>query len=324
MTSPLKEAVNHFEAERATAAANAALGVEEPWRQKEVVNTCRPVIGIARISRTDAACHSIENQIAEIKRYVAYKGHRLVHVYEDVNVSGKQHPFSDKRPGSKAAWLHALELRKQGENPMLCLTRLDRLSRRIADFVDATARLSKANIDLVFTQQDFNTSTTAGKMMAYNMAMVAEIEADQAGGRRQNTAFAQQRVGKFVGSRPPYGFKKDVHQYLRLNEDEERIMRIVRKLRSALPRAINGGVRWGEIAAALNERGYRNRSGGLWTGNNLRHVTPKYEHWVKRINRMSREGHPAYVGKPRIEEWEDQKGNESSSGSAVAAGGGGT
>jgi DNA invertase Pin-like site-specific DNA recombinase len=128
------------------------------------------VIGYLRVSTESQAVsgHGMDAQRHAISKYAEYQGHDVLWV-EDPGYSGK----NTKRPGLN----YARSLIKQGKAEALVVSRLDRLARSVADFVDLIRESQKDGWTLIILNPEIDLSTSSGRMIANVLMSIAEFEA---------------------------------------------------------------------------------------------------------------------------------------------------
>lgn len=156
------------------------------------------VIGYLRVSTGEQADSGLglDAQRACIQAEADRRGWTIVRWIEDAGVSGK----SLKRPGIQEA-LGLLEApRRARVADTLVVAKLDRLSRSVADFAAIVGRSRQQKWRLVVIDQDFDASTTNGKMFANMLAVLAEWERDLIGDRTRAAMAAKKAQGARFGN----------------------------------------------------------------------------------------------------------------------------
>lgn len=100
-----------------------------------------------------------------------------------------------KRPGLSAA----LERLDVGEADALIATRLDRVSRSVADFAGLLARAKRRSWRMVLLSPNLDTKDAAGKFTAHVLAAAAEYERDLIGARTREGMAQRRAEGVHVG-----------------------------------------------------------------------------------------------------------------------------
>jgi len=116
-------------------------------------------VGYARVSSTG---QNLEAQVELLKR------------------AGCEKIFQEKKSGTKRAdrieLENALEFVREGDT--FLVTRLDRCSRNTLDLYKILELLKNKKVDFKATEQEFDTSTSTGKLMVGLLSVIAEFETD--------------------------------------------------------------------------------------------------------------------------------------------------
>src|SRR6202521_774013 len=118
----------------------------------------------ARVSTFD---QEPENQLAEIRRYVAARGWTAVE-YVDRGISGAK----DRRPALDQLLTDA---RRRRFDVLVCW-RLDRLGRNLRHLVTVVEELQALGIAFVSLNEGIDATTPAGKLQMHILAAIAEFE----------------------------------------------------------------------------------------------------------------------------------------------------
>ena len=194
---------------------------------------------------------SLETQEALIKAWCLANGCELVGIFVEGGMTAKR---SDNRPELQKA-IEAACL----EGAVLVVYSLSRFARSTKDTLILAERLEKADADLVSLTEKIDTTSAAGKMVFRMLAVLAEFERDLIS-ERTTAAMAHKRSkGERVSRHIPYGFDLDEDGVnLVPNEDEQRVLELVAKLRSR-------GLSLRAIAAELTRRGIHTKTGKPWS-----------------------------------------------------------
>lgn len=149
-------------------------------------------IGYMRVSTEERADSrlGLEAQQTSLAAYAAAHGWDL-DLYADEGMSGK----SLERPALQSA-LAELDTRRAG---VLVVSKLDRLSRSVADFAGLLERAQRRRWSVVAIDLGIDTSTSAGELVANVMASVARWERRVIGERTSAALRAAQARGVHVG-----------------------------------------------------------------------------------------------------------------------------
>src|SRR5690606_18548349 len=148
--------------------------------------------GYMRISRDVESSGSLSKQRASILR--AAPDAKL---YEDASISGGV-PFAERPAGAKI--LRAL---KPGDR--LVATKLDRISRNVADLLELVRVIEAKGATVKFTDQDIDTSVPLGRFLLTLFGAVAELERGTVGESRRESIAAAKEEGRWFLGTPPFG-----------------------------------------------------------------------------------------------------------------------
>lgn len=141
-----------------------------------------------------------------------------------------------------------------GEIDCVVVYKIDRLSRSLADFARIAETLEEQGVSFVAVTQQFNSSTSMGRLMMNVLLSFAQFEREIISERTRDKIAATRRKGKWSGGRPLLGYDIDRSRpgaiRLVVNDDEaERVRRIFElylEHGSLMP-----------VVKILNERGWR-------------------------------------------------------------------
>ncbi|MEU5482841.1 recombinase family protein [Streptomyces mirabilis] len=161
------------------------------------------VLGSLRLSVETDNSTAIPRQRDHIQHWVDAPGRdaRIVAWAEDTDVSGGLHPF--KRP-DLGKWFHD-DYADQWD--VLCVMKVDRLSRRVAHFSEIVQWCQERGKIVVSTQEGIDMSTPMGKMFAQILAVFAEGELDTIRARATDAARTRLAAGTWVAGLAPFGYE---------------------------------------------------------------------------------------------------------------------
>lgn len=267
--------------------------------QRKIGRVARPVIGIARISREDEYGKSLENQRSAIMDWAKEHCHKHIDTLCDRNKSGMKSIFN--RPQSKQAMRLAEQYVKDADspNPIIVATRLDRLGRNAVDILKFMDWAAKHDIDVVATQDNFDSTTENGKIQLFAMLMVNQIEVENTRRRRKNANREPEKVGAWTCPQTGYGFRtKDFEgfRFLVWDDIEWRKIKIIERVLEEAGYDEKGGRRWKAASEALIELGVRPPSGRKYYSHLLRRFWDGHERRCHRVEQLWLNKHPAYRG----------------------------
>ena len=140
---------------------------------------------------------SIETQIETCRRKTTSED---VKVFADKGFSGK----STDRPEFQSMMK---EVRK-GHTTKIIIYKLDRISRSLIDFLTMRQEFAKYNVELVSCMEDFDTSTSVGKLLLNILMMFAEMERETTQKRIKDNYYARGEKGLYLGGYAPFGYTK--------------------------------------------------------------------------------------------------------------------
>jgi site-specific DNA recombinase len=184
-----------------------------------------------------------------VEAYCAAQGHRIVATFEDVGHSGA----TADRPGLAAL----LAAASAGLFAGVVVYRWDRLARDT--MLDGFIRygLTKHNVRAL-SATETNGVDSISKLTQQILASVAEYERSLITQRLSTSRKLKALAGGYAHGRPPYGWKALDGELVEIPE-EQKALAIMRALRTTVPKHT-----FAAIAAELNARGIRPRSGDLW------------------------------------------------------------
>ncbi len=84
--------------------------------------------------------------------------------------------------------------------------KVDRLSRSLLDFARIMERLDQRSVSFVSITQQFNTTTSLGRLTLNILLSFAQFEREIIGERTRDKLAAARRKGKWIGGTPPLGY----------------------------------------------------------------------------------------------------------------------
>jgi DNA invertase Pin-like site-specific DNA recombinase len=163
------------------------------------------VIGYTRVSTTEQARDgwTLDQQRKAIQAECERRGWELIAVHEDAGYTGR----TDDRPGLQRA---LAELARRNGPRAIVVARLDRLARslrHLVDWIDLSARQRWA---IVALDQELNTTTANGRLVARILASVAQWESEINGERVREGMAEARAAGKAAGQPVRFGYQPKV------------------------------------------------------------------------------------------------------------------
>lgn len=173
---------------------------------------------------------SLDNQRYRLKAYVDSKNMqekswgKVVDFYVDDGFSAKD----TNRPAYQRMMLDL----KNKKIDLILVADLSRLSRNLLDFCGLLSFLEKHKSGFLSIKEQFDTSTSIGRMMVYQIITLAQFEREQTSERVALGAHARGMRGLLNGGRPILGFDKDPNKpgvYV-VNPEEAKVVRRIFEL----------------------------------------------------------------------------------------------
>ncbi|MCZ1019375.1 recombinase family protein [Streptomyces noursei] len=184
-------------------------------RSKPDADTLR-LLGEIRLSRETETSTSPERQEETIHGIRQMVQGVLVHICDDLDVSGRVYPQQRPKLGS---WFRALDPACEtnecshtpaepcmGQWDALVAWKMDRITRRALHFHTLMEWMKKYG-KAIITSDGVNTTTKAGRQMAEMMAMVASWEWEAIQERNEGAAEKMRQLGRWKGGVVPYGYR---------------------------------------------------------------------------------------------------------------------
>mgnify|MGYP002619856495 FL=1 len=201
----------------------------------------------------------------------------LPHRYDDGGFTGA----NTDRPALK----RLLADIEAGEVDCVVVYKVDRLSRSLMDFAKLLAAFDQKDVTFVSTTQNFNTTNSMGRLTLNILLSFAQFEREMIAERTRDKMAAARKRGKWLGSRPPYGYlgDHDKKQLVVCEEEAERVRTIFRMyLRLG---SVNA------VAKRINDLGWMKKGYHAKTGR----VTPPRQYRDKDVHSILR--NVTYLGK---------------------------
>ena len=152
----------------------------------------------------DQAFNSLDAQRGACEAYIKSQKHEgwkpLPDQYNDGGASGG----NLERPSLK----RRLEDIDAGRIDMIVVYKIDRLTRSLTDFSKLIERLEKAGTSFVSVTQQFNTSTSMGRLTLNVLLSFAQFEREVTAERIRDKIAASKKRGMWMGRLVPLGFDK--------------------------------------------------------------------------------------------------------------------
>jgi site-specific DNA recombinase len=141
---------------------------------------------------------------------------RLRHSYPDV--------FQGARPGSSQLRASSPKSLNHGVVDVVVVYKVDRLTRSLADFAKMVEVFDAREVSFVAVTQQFNTTTSMGRLTLNVLLSFAQFEREVTGERIRDKIAASKQKGMWMGGMVPIGY--DVRERrLVVNESEAETVR---------------------------------------------------------------------------------------------------
>ena len=166
--------------------------------------------------------NSLDAQYEAALAYIrsqAHAGWTLVRVkYDDGGFSGG----NTERP----ALQRLLEDVRAGKIDIIVVYKVDRLTRSLADFAKLVELFDQQNVSFVSVTQQFNTTTSMGRLTLNVLLSFAQFEREVTSERIRDKIAASKRKGLWVGGMTPLGYDtKD--RKITVNQTEANLVRLI-------------------------------------------------------------------------------------------------
>lgn len=104
--------------------------------------------------------------------------------------------------------------------------KIDRLTRSLFDFAHMVQSFEKHGVSFVSVTQQFNTTTSMGRLTLNMLLSFAQFEREVTGERIRDKLAASKRKGMWMGGTPPLGYDV-INRRLEINEEEAKTVRFL-------------------------------------------------------------------------------------------------
>ncbi len=168
------------------------------------MNNEKKICGLyTRVSTEDQARegYSLKEQKERLEAMCKYKGYEIYKHYEDAGISAKT---DNKRP----AFEEMLEDLKKGKINTIVALKIYRFNRSVYDWEKLMKLIEDYNGDIVCANDEINTTTANGRMIARLLMSVSQNEIERTSERTKIGLAGAIKVGN-LPSRAPLGYKRD-------------------------------------------------------------------------------------------------------------------
>lgn len=153
----------------------------------------------ARLSVTKEESVSIARQLQSCRRYAEARGWEIVGEFIDDGVSA-----TANRPEDRKGWRSLLGA---AEFDAVIIWKVDRLARRVLDFLHADETLQMRGAGLVAVEDPIDMTSPQGRAFAVMLAVFGEMEAEAIRARVRAARVQLLKDGRWPGGGIPYGYR---------------------------------------------------------------------------------------------------------------------
>lgn len=141
---------------------------------------------------------------------------------------------------------------KKGLINVVVVYKIDRLTRSLMDFSQLVTTFDQHNVSFVSVTQQFNTTTSMGRLTLNILLSFAQFEREVTGERIRDKFAASKRKGMWMGGHPPLGYDVQDRRLI-VNKDEAEIIKHIFSRFITLKSMTN-------LTRELRERGVRTKT----------------------------------------------------------------
>ena len=227
----------------------------------------------------DQAFNSLDAQRQAGADYVRSQKHEGWQIIDQPYDDGGYSGGTTQRPALK----QLLEDIKRGGVDVVVVYKVDRLSRSLHDFAQMMKLFDEQKVSFVSVTQQFNTTTSMGRLTLNMLLSFAQFEHEVTGERIRDKLAATKKKGMWVGGQPPLGYRLEDSKLVIIPKEAELIQKLFRGYLKQ-PSLIG-------LAEKLNQQGHTTKrwssTKGLKYGG--KPLNPKYLYRTLT--------HPIYIGK---------------------------
>ncbi len=173
----------------------------------------------------EQAFNSLHAQREACEAYIKSQRHEgwtcLVQAYDDGGLSGA----TMDRP----ALQQLLANIQAGKIDVVVCYKVDRLTRSLADFAKIVEIFDQRGVSFVSVTQQFNTTTSMGRLTLNVLLSFAQFEREVTGERIRDKIAASKRKGMWMGGVPPLGYRARDHKLTIIDSEAETVRHIFRR-----------------------------------------------------------------------------------------------
>jgi site-specific DNA recombinase len=140
---------------------------------------------------------------------------------------------------------------RAGKVQIVVVYKVDRLTRSLADFAKLIELFDAHGVSFVSVTQQFNTTTSMGRLMLNVLLSFAQFEREVTGERIRDKIAASKKKGLWMGGTPPLGYDARERKLI-LNETEAKLVRHIFRRYAELGTVV-------KLMTALESEGHRSK-----------------------------------------------------------------
>jgi site-specific DNA recombinase len=220
-----------------------------------------------RVSTEDQAdAKTIQNQVNFAQDYCRLHEIDIYDFYLDDGVTGSI--ALEMRPQGRRLLGDA----QQGKFDAVLVYRLDRMARSTRHLLNAYHLLKEFDVAFRSMTEPFDTTTGIGTFVMTLLASIAALERDTIAER---TALGRDRAakdGKWLGGKPPYGYRVNDEGHLEIEPHEAEVVRLIYEMYAQGPKGvtpISDYLNATKVPPAVQARGINVQTLGRWHGGSV-------------------------------------------------------
>lgn len=216
----------------------------------------------ARLSVANEESVSIERQLEAGSNYARAKGWEVVAQFVDDGVSA-----THNKPEQRVGWRQVLDYPDSYD--AVIVWKVDRLARRVIDFLHADEALQARKAAVVSVEESIDMTTSTGRAFAVMLAVFGQLEAETISARVAGARKHLLSHGRAVGGTVPYGYRTvpnpDGPGYV-LAQDPDRIGFLIQAANQALEgKTLYSVKQWLSANAPLPSVSQKRRKYDAWS-----------------------------------------------------------
>jgi len=167
-----------------------------------------PILHIAiygRKSRFNARSESVSTQITLCREHCDYLFGRNPENQIEYTIYDQDEGYSGKNT-RRPDFQRMMEDIKAHKIDILCVYRLDRISRSVADFCQLLDLFQRYHVSFVSVRENFDTTTPMGRAMVYFTSVMSQLERETLAERVRDNVYELAKTGRWLGGLTPTGF----------------------------------------------------------------------------------------------------------------------